>query len=484
MRAVLPYLFLIASITAISLIQVETADAQNIEVTADFYGIANSHNATPFWLRTQREGMVTWEGTQTITRFQVHGSDNLFNLFDTPVGFDYGADLAGRYFSDDLVYFNQLYGRFTLGPLYLAGGRFTQTIGKTHETLTSGSMGISKNAVPIPRIQAGLSDYVTVPFTFDFIEIKGHIAHGWLESTRYVESPWLHEKSGYLRFGHNLSRFSAYAGLSHFGLWGGTSPEHGELPTGIKNYWRIFFIQPADPNDENVPSGWEAYMFGNSKGIWDFGAELKLQNTTLQLYRHIPIENRSSLKLNSAQDGLYGVSISKTNSNSIITDIAYEYLYTKWQNGPDGPGSRATGKAGWLNYYNSGVYLSGWTHHMQTIGSPLLTPYRGEIGSDTRYQIDNNRVVGHHVGISGFISEKIKYRTLFTYTRNYGTYRGRAQSENFRFEGGLEQFSTLLEVTRMNVLHPGVSVSAAFALDIGELYKNSTGLLLGLRYRL
>ena len=449
------------------------------EISLELMGNVNSGSSTPFWLRTHRDGIVRWSGPQTIAQFRVRGAEE--ELFGTRLRVEYGADLTGRYFRDNSLFFNQAWGELRYGPLYLYGGRKAKTVGVTHGRLTSGSMGISRNATPMPKVEFGLADYITLPFTFDMIEIKSHIAHGWFEQDRYVDSPWLHEKSGYARFGRNHSRFSVYGGLSHFGLWGGNSPDFDELPTGIRNFGRIFFVLSADPEDENVPPGWEAYMFGDSKGIWDFGATFEHENYTLLLYRHVPIEDKDGLKLKSPQDGLWGIALDRTATDRLIQGVAYEFIYTKWQNGPDGPGSRATGKGGWDNYYNNGVYRSGWTHHMQSIGSPLLTPHRGPVGSET-YRIINNRVVGHHVGVDGTIGP-VSYRSFVTYTRNYGTYHDRERSDNFRFEGGPEQLSGLLELSLHNLPDEQMTLNLSLAIDYGQMYNNSAGVLAGIRYR-
>lgn len=473
--------FCLVIATSIFLLFTQQSYAQlaDPEINFETHSLTSTSSATPFWLRTNREGMIRWEAPQTFGRIQAFGQQK---LFDSDLTFSYGTDLVGRIFQDNTAYFNQFYGSLNYGPLYFTAGRKTQTIGVTHESLSSGSMGISGNATPIPRIQAGLSNYVTVPYSFDFVEIKGHIAHGWLDKARYVQSPWLHEKSGYLRFFQNYSRFSVYGGLVHFGLWGGISPDYGELPTGMRNFWRMFFVTGADAEvDENVPPGWEIYMFGDSKGIWDFGATYEHDNFKLRLYRHVPIETKGGLKLQSPQDGLWGISYQRENRIRLLSDVTYEFVYTKWQNGPDGPGGRISGLSGWVNYYNNTVYRSGWTYHMQTTGSPLLTPHRGDIGAEN-FRIDNNRVLGHHFGLAGNFNAETQYRILFTYTRNYGTYWDKAFSEGFRYHGGLEQFSTMFELTKDEFIYQNLSLITSLAMDRGELYQNSIGLMLGLRY--
>lgn len=479
-RYSLPTILILITLLTLLPPQNSVAQITSPEISLGLMGNINSGSSTPFWLRTNRDGVVRWNGPQTIAQLRLRGEED--DLFGTRLKFEYGADLVGRYFEDNSLFLNQGWGELSYGPLYLYGGRKAKTVGVIHERLSSGSMGISRNASPMPKIEAGLSDYITIPFTFDAIEIRGHIAHGWFEQARYVENPWLHEKSGYLRFGRNHSRFSVYGGLSHFGRWGGTSPDHGELPTGFRNFWRIFFVVGADGEDENVPPGWEAYMFGGSTGIWDFGATFEHDRYTLLLYRHVPIEDKDGLKLSSPQDGLWGIALDRKETGLLIQGIAYEFIYTKWQNGPDGPGSRASGRGGWDNYYNNGVYRSGWTYRMQSLGSPLLNPHRGPLDSE-RYRIINNRVVGHHVGMDGFIGP-VHYRTFLTYTRNYGTYWDRERSENFQFEGGPEQLSALVDLSINNLPADQMTLNLSLAFDYGQMYNNSAGILAGIKYQL
>ena len=49
-------------------------------------------------------------------------------------------------------------------------------------------MRVSGNALPIPQFSIALTDYVDIPFTHGWLQIKGELAHGWLGSNRYLDS--------------------------------------------------------------------------------------------------------------------------------------------------------------------------------------------------------------------------------------------------------------------------------------------------------
>jgi hypothetical protein len=53
--------------------------------------------------------------------------------------------------------------------------------------------------------------------------------------------------------------------------------------------------------------------------------------------------------------------------------------------------------------------------------------------------IINNRVIAHHIGFEGRITQNIYYRNFFTFSRNFGTYSN-------PFEHRRDQFSWMLEL--------------------------------------
>jgi hypothetical protein len=345
-----------------------------------------------------------------------------------------------------------------------------------------GSLGVSGNAPPIPQIRAGLSDWTSIPFTRDFIQIKGFIAHGWLGSERYVSDVLYHEKVGHARFGGNFP-LNLYGGLAHYALWGGNNhPQYGDLPSTFSDYGRVF---AAVGGDDNAPPGDENYILGDHLGGWDFGFFLDFTNIRMKIYRQFPLETKSNLKLKSPQDALTGVSISFPEPKSSgLTGLTYEFLYTKWQNGPrtEDPIDERGGFPfkGNENYYNNGVYQTGWSYNRRTIGNPLFIPREDNRG------INNNRIVAHHLGARFQFSE-LNFFMKATISRNYGNWGNPFSEETRPFEGEpfnppRNQFSFLAGIeVPMTLQNIPFTFIMNLAQDNGTLVDNQFGGLIGVR---
>ena len=118
------------------------------------------------------------------------------------INLHYGASFITRPGDQSTLTLNQGYLKIEGYGLELAGGRFIDPSPLFYNNeLGMGSLGVSTNASPIPKAKLGLQDWVSVPFTNNFVEIFGYIAHGWLGSERYANDVLLHEKAGYLKFG-------------------------------------------------------------------------------------------------------------------------------------------------------------------------------------------------------------------------------------------------------------------------------------------
>ncbi len=447
-----------------------------INTSAELSGIINSGEQTPFWLQSNRNGIYGTGGSQLMGRFQVHGSED----FTDTVKLFYGGDLITRAGDSSTAFFNQGYLKLQAYNIELAAGRFQHRSPIHNENLSLGSLGVSGNSTPVPQVRLGTVDWVSIPFTQDFIQLRGHFSHGWLGSNRSTDDVLYHEKVGHARFGGSLP-INLYGGLAHYAKWGGNNnPRFGDLPANGRDFWRVFF---ATGGDDSAPPGEEDYMLGDHLGAWDFGFFADIGEIEIKGYRQFPLETKDNLKLKSLQDALTGISITIPESMDFpITEILYEHLYTKWQDGPprenvvDGvpcselpPDTCRDEQMGNEDYYNHTIYLTGWTYERRTIGNPLFTPRADNQG------VNNNRIVGHHVGISSQFND-IQLTTRATYSRNYGTYRHPFDSPKNQWS-----FSTGVEAPFSYNGHQFSFLTEA-AYDNGSLVGDQFGLLLGLRW--
>jgi hypothetical protein len=192
------------------------------------YGIVSSSGTTPFWLQSNRYGMFSTEGTQFLARFQAHGAEQFGGRNGNRFTLRYGADFIARPGEQSTASFNQGYLRLDAWGLFLQAGRFHNTSPIHDEELGMGSLGVSGNATPIPQIRAGLADWTSLPLTRDFIQIRAHMAHGWLGSRRFTSDVWYHEKVGHARFGGSFP-LNLYGGLAHYAVWGDQRMHDSEI---------------------------------------------------------------------------------------------------------------------------------------------------------------------------------------------------------------------------------------------------------------
>lgn len=455
-------------------------------------GVISSKSTTPFWFQSNRHGIYSNEGSQFLARFQYH--DSYTDLEN--VDLHYGASFIARPGDQSTFSLNQGYLKLQGFGLELAGGRFIDPSPLFYDNeLGMGSLGVSTNASPIPKIKLGLRDWISFPFTKDFVEMYGYITHSWLGSDRYANDVLLHEKAAYLKFG-GARTVNLYGGLVHFAQWGGSSPDQsvGDIPNGFSDFLDIFFAQSGD---ESTPGQDQAYVLGNQLGTWAFGSEINFEKAHLSIYLQSPIETKYDLKLKNMSDILTGILIDfSEESNLPIDKFVYEYLYTKNQAGPRRLDPNANPDVdlyrGNQNYYNHEIYKSGWTYQYRTIGIPLFKADEDALG------ILNNRIIAHHVGVESSF-HRVELYGKITYSKNFGK---RCDNRNPDIGEG-ELFG--IQCDREITLDPGSPITQwsflagtefplpvisdqnirfriETALDSGRLFGDQFGILAGLKW--
>lgn len=464
--------------------------ALQAQFSVETTGIISSEKTTPFWFQSNRYGIYSGEGSQFLARFQYHNSYTDFENFDL----QYGASIIARPGDQSTLSFNQAYLKIQGYGLELAGGRFEDTSPHFYDNdLGMGSLGVSTNASPIPKVKLGLENWVSVPFTNEFVEIYAYIVHGWLGSERYGNNVLLHEKAGYLRFGGNHI-INVYGGLVHYAQWGGSTPKEGDIPNGFADFIDIFFAQSGD---ESTPGSDQAYVLGNQLGTWAFGSEIDLEKADLSIYLQSPIETKYDLKIKNMSDILTGISVDlDEDSNLPIDKFIYEYLYTKNQGGPrrldpnnDPNVDRYRGNQ---NYYNHEIYQTGWVYQYRTIGNSFFKTDEDALG------ILNNRIIAHHVGVeSGF--DQVVFTGKITYSKNFGKRCDNrnpdiGEGELFGIEcdgektidpgSPITQWSLLVgtEFPLPIVSDQNIRFRIEAALDSGRLFGDQFGILTGIRW--
>ena len=437
----------------------------------------NKHQ--PFWHVSNKLGV--YDKSSSIISKNFEAKNNLFK-------YNFTAVLNPGDFSNFYIPIASISKNHNNYQLKL--GRWIDSL--TNESrLSTGSLLISKNALPITKISLRINKYKNFSiFNFQF-SMKAGISHGWMSKEKYIKAPLLHEKFLYLnKVFKNQSTLKV--GLIHEAMWGGETEKHGLQSQSFNDYLRVLTFSSASKSSliqEQINA------LGNHLGVWDIVFTKIQKKIEYKFYYQHPFEDGSGayqhffdeLKAfhfpSKSFDGLFGVEIVNNNSK-LFNIILYEYLNTMHQSGPE---AASDSTYGWDNYYNHYIYQSGWVNNGRVISNPLFTLGSNFGHYNNSNYIINNRIKAHHIGIQGSISKRIEYRLLFTYSNNYGTYfdQNKFHNENkpYKFETGVKQLSQFFELNFKDIWE-NLDVQISYAEDIGELLEYRKGILLKFNYDL
>lgn len=352
--------------------------------------------------------------------------------------------------------------------LVARAGRFRQAIGTPPDVLSTGSMAVSPNALPIPRMMLGVPEYTPIPFTREYLYAKGGIAHGWLNDDRYIDNALLHEKHLFAKLEFPFG-VRVHGGLIHEAQWGGTNPDGIQSPVNLESYWNVFRIRAA--GDAGLEMD-QLNKEGNHLGTWDFGIGYEIDRWDFQgYYQHFGEDASGTKNWRNGTDGLWGLVVDWTGPGYRVRGI-YEYLNTLDQSGAyhNDPSDPTVVLGGRDSYYHHSFYRTGWTYSDSVIGNALF----GFTGRGDSRRIDENRIVAHHVGTTIDFANETSGRALLTFRESYPAYA----SESAVAEGSVRSAHLLLEGS-LPIGETGFSVSSALG---GDLWRDNTspswGLLL------
>tara|TARA_X000001036_G_scaffold401858_1_gene407246 strand:+ start:425 stop:1672 length:1248 start_codon:yes stop_codon:yes gene_type:complete len=287
--------------------------------------------------------------------------------------------------SKDKIYFGESFVQSKVfNNTYIKAGRYYKDFSSyLNDSLSTGSILISNNAEPIPKVGI-ISSYKfkeTQNFDFNF-----GISHAVLAKSKfYKTAPMIHEKFIYLNYSKDQNEFSM--GFVHEAMWGGSTEEYGDFPDSFKDFFKIL-ISADGPL---LPGEAHANALGNHLGIWDFYYKRTISEKELKLYYQHFFEDTSGLRFDNGSDGLWGMELSNVIKN---TDILIEYLNTMNQDSNPPYVNE--------NYYNHYQYKEGWSYKGYSIGNPFID-YK-----------QNNPSKVLHVGVSNNKPKNFSYKLLLS----------------------------------------------------------------------
>ncbi len=389
------------------------------------------------------------------------------NKFD----YGFGLEIDGNVSKTETRLFpGELYAQGKVYFVNVYAGYKRQVFGNQDEELSSGGMLWSQNSRPMPKLSIESNNYIAIPYTKGFVEIKGGISHGWFENQKDLKGLLLHHKYAYIRLGGSFPVNLSY-GIQHVAQWGGQSSVYGSMPANLNNYLRIFMGSSGSSS-----ANWsdQENALGNHIISQNLGLDLKLKSVVASFYWQSIAEDSPVKKFitntPTIEDGLWGMSV-KLRKFNLLNHFVFEYLSTTDQNGPwhDLDGVIYGGQDG---YYGNSLIPNGWSYKRMTIGNPWLTsPKYNKDGSTT---IINNTVRLYYFSGKGSI-KTVNYRLTLAYSENFGHTAPIYTSYK-------RQLSWQLETSTAAKFIKNTQISLGISGDRGSMYGNNLALLLGVSY--
>ena len=420
------------------------------QFNVDGQGQLYSGDTSPFWMHTNYRGRLDEKSHV----FGLFSPKMLINL-DGDYSAEFGLGVLYKDGFDDGVKLDEAYFSFQSPKVGLVIGKkqrrdLFQGLSATNENILW-----SLNSNPMPGFRIFSRDPIFIHEDHG-IGFMASLEEYLMDDDRYIKDTRLHHKSIHLVY-RSESDFEIAMGVQHFVQWAGYSEEFGDLPDSFDDYIRIF-TGMASEND--VGNGQEVNALGNQIGSYEIKLKTKIRDVDFQfLYNHI-FEDASGMKGGNFPDGRYAVYFEDNRDtfwgNSWLKALMYEFYYTKNQSR-----SRKSSEVdGADNYFNNNLYRSGWTYRNQVIGVPFI------LLNENRFRIGTNILTVHHLGLRGELFDKLPYRFLLSYRKNYGV------KDSF-FAQTREVFSTLVE---LDIINKEYMLKAQFGADIKSYDSSNFGI--------
>ena len=369
----------------------------------------NPTNNNYWWLENNNYGKsILDKELHYKFEFKTSKTTYLLNISNAYQSFDYSIDenilhpisgqlQIGKKIPEEKIYFGEFFIKHDFSNnLFLRAGKYYRDFSLyLNDDLSSGSMLISKNAQPMPKIglvgEYALLRNKNISFSYG-------IAHGLFKKNNYYEkAPYLHEKFIYLNLKKKSSILSI--GFVHEAMWGGSSPIFGDFPSSFKDFLKIMISADGPKEGSRLDNpDWHINALGNHLGIWDFSYQKVDKNKKMKAYYQHFFEDTSSLRFANGIDGLWGLELENYLHQKTILfeymDTSNAYLDPPYQSD---------------RYYWNYQYRLGWSYQGNIIGNPYVNANRVD---DTSSKEFKELTKLFHIGIKGAIKSTLDYSIL------------------------------------------------------------------------
>jgi hypothetical protein len=412
------------------------AQTRSLDYTVELNSAISSNDALPFWMTANKFGSVTNKNYSTV--YTSIFSD--FNPSKSDFSFSYKASFTGLKEAKNNILVNELYTSARYKNIQLDLGVKHNNIIWEGLSSSNGNIVKSTNSRSLPGYNISLLNYSQLPFAKKWLSLKGNYSDYVFNDKRMTSNARLHAKSLFFKSTLN-SKLELITGINHYVQWGGNSAIFGKQPSSFKDYLRIV---SGKSGGSDATEGDQINALGNHLGSYLVQLNYVGEKLNWNFYYSHLFEDRSGREFQNWRDGLYGFFIDFKKPKALISYLLTEFTYTKHMSGASPPdqgydefGNSIPGR-GLDNYFNNGIYGSGWTYFGNTIGSPYFTSnLTDEQGITQGVIVGDNRFVAFNLGLKGNLYN-IPYKLIVSHTTYVGWFNAEYQPKPTQFSGYLE----------------------------------------------
>lgn len=431
--------------------------SESLKIEMETYGIGSKNGNKPsHWLYSGKSGVFNSENEKVGTVLKLNGEIKKIN-FGTKLKISNSEN-------ENTLLIKEMYIEKDWKNWILYGGKKSYKKSNSEFELSTGKLLVSENAESPSRLYFGTNGYIPVPKTKEKLLFSASISHSKLEKERICKEPYLHEKEFYLKL-KTGEKSSFYGGISHAARWGGEK-DGKKINSSFDDFLSVLTLTNIGKNGIETEV---TNKIGDHKGMHEFGYNFEKNNKDVAFYYQHFFEDSDGKRFQNYKDMLLGMNV-KNKKREFINEMNIEYIYTKNQGG-----EMTHDKGGGQDYYYDNYLYGPWTYKDMIIGNSFFLTE----GSKENLKISHSRIKGCHFGIKGKLLENLNYKTLVTYSKNYGTY---ADIGTDLFKNGKKQWYTYFEVEKNNLFNnENLSGIIGIGYDDGEIY-NRAGIISSLKY--
>ncbi len=356
-----------------------------------------SKNANPFWFISNVNGSKA-KATNLLFEGESLASYNITETSKISAG-------VGFFLRDGFqnsLQRNQVFLEYENKYFLIVLGSKNPEVKRDGLSAVNDNFSMSGNARAIPGILIEAPKPILI---FNNIYIDYGLGNYFLNDERAVHNTNIHYKKLGIQWKID-SKNTIYGGIQHYAQYSGTSSTFGKQPNSFRDYLDVFLARRASNGTDNDILN----ALGNHLGFYNLKYNYQSTFGDLQFYHQHPFEDGSGTALKNFPDGIWGLYYNVNSENQhFIKSVLFEYIQTTSQSG----GFNTT--SGGDNYFNNGIYESGWTYEKNTIGLPLLQAATNGRG------IYNNRIKAIQFGATAQL-KKFEFKSKWTLVQNFGTY--------------------------------------------------------------